>query len=122
MSLLRLRELVPGATSHEWVIASTVIWNTPVYTRTFGMPGFYTYSYVASNAGCADTADVTVEVLSAPTISGITPFPTDICLGDAISLNVMTSGATSEEWYENGTLVGTGSSYTTTPAISGSYT
>jgi len=79
-----------------------------------------TYTVVAISNGCAGPpATVDVSVVSAPAVT-ISPTSAAICAGQSTTLSA--SGAGNYQWYIGASLVGTGPSLTTSPAITTTYT
>jgi len=72
---------------------------------------------VTDNNNCVATASATITEPSPLTITSITPNQT-ICPGNATTLSASASGGSSAytfTWSENGTVIGTGSSFSVTP-------
>ena len=108
-----------NAFSYNWYLDFVSIGSGQTISTTAVGPGTHTITLIAMSA-CADSMQTTVEFLAPPVIGNITP-AYDACLGDALSLNATSTGATTEEWYENYVFVGNGSSFSTTPSTSGTY-
>lgn len=99
-----------GATNYSWTPAggsSGTTTATPSVTTVYTVTG--------SNAGCTSTANVSVTVNAAPTLSVVTS-NTIICAGNSASLSV--SGAISYSW----TGVGAGATVVVSPTVTTTYT
>jgi hypothetical protein len=108
--------------TYTWNIAGTTYTST---TNTYSLTLSGTSSYsvmVTNNNGCASTytapQTVTVTPTVVPSIS-INASTNNVCSGTTVTFSPTTSGGGSSptyQWYVNGLLVGSGSSYTYVPA------
>ncbi len=111
---------MPGVT-YNWSGPNSFSSNQPSVTITnVSAVNAGVYSVVAVSNGCSGpAATVTVQVVSAPTIT-VTPSSAAICNGQSASFSA--SGAGNYQWFIGSTLVGTGPLFNTSPAISTTYT
>ena len=113
--------LIPGATFQWTNPQGAVISNSPSVTInnvTAGNAGVY--SVVAISNGCTGpAATVNVQVVAAPVVT-VNPPNTAICNGQSTTLNA--NGAGNYQWFVGATLIGTGPSLTTSPALTTTYT
>jgi gliding motility-associated-like protein len=111
---------IPGLT-YQWTGPNGFTSDQPAFTIpnvTAASAGTYTVAAVTN--GCpGPSATVNVTVNPAPTLT-VTPGSAAICNGAMASFTV--SGAGNYQWYIGNTLVGTGPLFTTSPAISTTYT
>lgn len=78
------------------------------------------YSVVAISSGCSGpAATVNVQIIAAPNVT-VNPPSAAICNGQSTTLTA--SGAGNYQWFIGATLIGTGPSITTSPALSTTYT
>ena len=113
--------LIPGATFQWTNPQGAVISNSPSVTInnvTAGNAGVY--SVVAISNGCTGpAATVNVQVIAAPNVT-VNPPSAAICNGQSTTLTA--NGAGNYQWFVGATLIGTGASLTTSPALSTTYT
>lgn len=111
---------VPGMT-YNWTGPNGFSSNMPSVTiSNVSAVNAGVYSVVAVSSGCSGpAATVTVQVVSAPTIT-VTPSSDAICNGETASFTA--SGAGNYQWFIGATLVGTGPLFNTSPAITTTYT
>ncbi|HNY75973.1 MAG TPA: hypothetical protein PKH87_04335, partial [Bacteroidales bacterium] len=85
-------------------------------TKTVTPSTTTTYSVTGSANGCTNTATVTVNVISAPTIT-VSALPTSVCPGAS---SVLTASGASDYGWSHG--LGNGASKTVTPTVNTTYT
>jgi large repetitive protein len=112
--------LIPGVT-YSWTGPNGFTSNQPSITiNGVSAVNAGTYTVVAVSSGCSGPpATVEVVVVAAPPVS-IAPSSAAVCVGQSTTLTA--SGAGNYQWYIGATLVGTGPSLTTSPAITTTYT
>lgn len=109
--------------------ASGKIWFKDMATAGFGTnlttfaagAGPHDYTFVATNGACADTSVITVEFLAPPEIDSFNFVSTSVCLGDDITGTVYLSSASSADWFVDDVFATNGTTYSTTPAVTGTY-
>ncbi len=113
-----------GTVTYQWLLNGTAIPNATTTTDTAKVSGSYTIAVTDGN-GCTSTASsgVTVSVNPTPATpltvaGGLTTF----CNGDNVDLSANASGATSYQWYQNGTAISGATSNLYTATASGVYT
>ena len=109
-----------GAFSYSWYKDNVFAGSGNSFTTTASGVGMHTYMLITLSA-CADTMETTVEFLAPPTFNSFSVADDSLCLGETASFTSATVGATSETWYENGTMIGSGSILDVTPGTAGSY-
>ncbi len=113
--------LIPGATFQWTNPQGTVIGNSPNVTInnvTAANAGVYTVVAIAN--GCSGPpATVNVQVIAAPVVT-VNPPSTAICNGQSVTLTA--NGAGNYQWFIGATLIGTGPTLTTSPALTTVYT
>lgn len=101
--------------------SGTIIANTAAHT----IPGASasnagTYTVVAVSNGCESApASVTVVVTPAPLVT-VTPSSAAVCNGQSTTFTA--NGAGNYQWFIGATLVGSGPNFTTSPAVTTTYT
>ena len=112
---------IPGVTFQWTNPQGTVISNAASVTIpniTAGNAGVY--SVVAISSGCSGpAATVNVQVIAAPTVT-VNPPSAAICNGQSTTLTA--NGAGNYQWFIGATLIGTGPTITTSPALTTTYT
>ncbi|TDX02023.1 Ig-like domain-containing protein [Dinghuibacter silviterrae] len=113
-----------GASTYQWYLNGTAITGATANNYTASAAGKYTV-VVANASGCSSPASAATTVTinpnpAAPTITagGATTF----CAGGSVVLTANAAGATSYQWYLNGSAISGGTSSTYTASASGSYT
>lgn len=113
--------LIPGATFQWTNPLGAVISNSPSVTInnvTAGNAGVY--SVVAISNGCTGpAATVNVVVVAAPVVT-VNPPSAAICNGQSTTLTA--NGAGNYQWFVGATLIGSGPTLTTSPALNTTYT
>ena len=112
---------IPGA-SFQWTNPQgTVISTQPSVTiSNVSAANAGIYSVVAISGGCAgQPATVDVQVIAAPVVT-VTPPSAAICNGQSATLTA--NGAGNYQWFIGATLIGTGPTITTSPALTTTYT
>jgi gliding motility-associated-like protein len=112
--------LIPGVT-YNWTGPNGFSSNQPSVTiPNVSAANAGAYTVVAISNGCSGPpATVNVSVVSAPPVS-ISPSSAAICAGQSTTLTA--GGAGNYQWYIGANLVGTGAVFTTSPAITTTYT
>jgi len=107
-----LTATAPGGPYQWYDSAGTLVSSSASYTTPVLTTGTYTYTVMTSFGGCpSSSTTVTVTVL--PTPPPPTVLPATICDGFTATLTATAPGGP-YQWYDStGTLVGTGTSYTT---------
>lgn len=112
---------IPGATFQWTNPQGTVIGTSASVTiNNVSAANAGTYSVVAISGGCSGpAATFNVQVIAAPTVT-VTPPSAAICNGQSTTLTA--NGAGNYQWYIGATLIGTGPTITTSPALTTTYT
>jgi gliding motility-associated-like protein len=113
--------LIPGATFQWTNPQGTIIGTSPSVTiSNVTAANAGVYSVVAIANGCTGpAATVNVQVIAAPTVT-VSPPSTAICNGQSTTLTA--NGAANYQWFVGATLIGTGPTLTTSPALTTTYT
>lgn len=112
---------IPGATFVWTDPGNNVISNQPSVTiPNVSAANAGVYSVVAVSNGCSGPpATVNVQVVPAPIVT-VNPPSAAICVGQSTTLTA--NGAGNYQWFIGATLVGSGPTLTTSPALSTTYT
>lgn len=109
-----------GVFNYTWYKDNVFAGSGNTFNTIASGAGMHIYSLIALSA-CADTMDVTVEFLATPTFDTFTVNDDSLCLGETVVLTSTTTGSTSETWYEDNIMAGTGNNLSTTPTSVGFY-
>jgi PKD repeat protein len=102
----------PNIIQHEWKVSGTPVSQGAVLSYTFGSAGSYPINLTVTDIyGCTFTASTTVTVIMPRPLS-LTPIMIcPDCLPPTLLSATPSGGFTNYQWYQNGVLVGNGSSY-----------
>jgi gliding motility-associated-like protein len=111
----------PGVTYIWRDPAGNIIANAPAHTiPNAAASNAGTYTVVTVSNGCESApASVTVTITPAPVVT-VSPTSAAVCNGQSATFTA--SGAGNYQWFINSTLVGTGPTITTSPAVTTTYT
>lgn len=112
---------IPGAT-FQWTNPQGTVISTSasVTINNVSAANAGTYSVVAVSGGCSGpAATVNVQVIAAPNVT-VSPPNDAICNGESTTLTA--NGAGNYQWYIGATLIGTGPTIITSPALTTTYT
>jgi len=103
--------------TYQWSDGAGPIPGATNVSHTTGATGTY-FATVTNASGCSTITSVTNVTSNPLPYAGISPVgPTAVCAGTTVTLNAITGGTYSYQWYKNGTMISgaTGSSlYVTT--------
>ncbi|MDX2072507.1 MAG: M43 family zinc metalloprotease [Haliscomenobacter sp.] len=102
-----------GATRFEWKLNGSAFSNQQNPTNTFTQPGVYTLEVNAGNndINCASRKQIKINVLCG-VLADFSPKLDQVQLGDQVTFTSNGPGINTYKWTINGSLVGTGKTYT----------
>ena len=112
-----------GATRFEWKLNGTIFSTQQNPNYTFAQPGIYTLEVIAGNndANCVGRKQTKINVLCNAS-ADFAPKLMAVQRSNSLTFTSLSTGANQYEWSVNGSVVGTGTTYTHTFSTDGDYT
>ncbi len=111
-----------GAGGYQWLVNGVLQSTGTNFTWTTSTAGNYAVTLKATNtaAGCADFYSDTV-LFTCPVVADFTPLSVTTVINSAVNFTSTGSGAGGYQWAVNGSVLGSGTSFTNTFTAVGSY-